>query len=233
MSIKRPLLLLFFGLSLVIKAQIIETTPYEYAIGASSGATFSSVSFSPRVLQNTQTGLTIGLTGRMAMGKNVGLQVELNYAQQGWDEKFESAYPTGEEDVPALPNYKYNRLLNYFQLPFCTHIRFGGKNTKTFINAGPQIGYLLSESTNENLNGAQPGRVNMQHDMAVQKKFEWGISGGLGIEIRTGIGCFSLEGRYLYALGDIYNTRREDPFSKASGQTIIVKLTYLTILKSQ
>jgi len=230
MSVKHPFLLLFLGLSLISKAQIIETTPYEYAIGASSGATFSSITFSPRVPQNNRVGLTAGLTGRMAMGKNVGLQVELNYAQQGWDEKFILADPTGEE-APEQPNYKYNRLLNYIQLPFYTHIQFGGKNTKVFVNAGPQIGYLLSESTNENLNGAQPGRVHMQHDMAVQKKFEWGISGGLGLEMRTGIGCFSLEGRYLYSLGDIYNTRREDPFSKASGQTIIVKLTYLTILK--
>jgi len=220
-------ILLLFGLVFVAKAQILETTPYEYALGLSGGTTFSSVTFSPRVLQNMRTGLTLGFTGRMAMGKNVGLQLELNYAQQGWDEKFEPEATEGE----AAPVYKYNRLLNYLQLPFYTHIQFGGNNVKGFVNAGPQIGYMIGESTNENLNGAKPGRVNMQHDMAVQKKFEWGISGGFGIEIRTSKGYFSIEGRYLYSLGDIFNTRQEDPFSKASGQTFTAKIAYLLPVK--
>ena len=223
------LLFLFFGFSFFTKAQIVVTTPYEFAYGVSGGTTFSTVSFSPRVLQNKLTGLTLGFTGRMTMGEHVGLQVELNYAQQGWSEKFEPE-DTGQENEGssvAVSNYRYSRTMNYFQLPFYTHVQFGGDNVKGFINAGPQIGFLISESTNENLNGAQPGRVNIQHDIAAQKKFEWGISGGAGIELRTGIGYFILEGRYLYSLGDIYNTRQEDPFSKASGQTITIKLSYL------
>ena len=223
------LLFLLLGVVVGLKSQIVVTTPYEFAYGLSGGTTFSSVSFSPRVLQNKRTGLTFGLTGRMTMGENVGIQLELNFAQQGWDENFETTEATEEDN--ALPsaqiNYQYSRLLNYFQLPFYTHVRFGGDKVKGFINAGPQIGYLIGESTRENLNGAQPGKVNIQHDMAAQKKFEWGISGGGGLEIRTAIGFFILEGRYLYSLGDIYNTRREDPFSKASGQVISVKLSYL------
>ena len=227
-----PLLFLLLGFSFLTKAQIVETTPYEFAYGVSGGATFSSVSFSPRVLQHNLKGMTFGITGRMTMGEHVGLQVELNYTQQGWNEKFEPEDVNEEnEEASAVTNYKYNRTMNYFQLPFYTHVQFGSDNVKGFINAGPQIGYLISESTRENLNGAQPGRVNIQHEMAAQKKFEWGISGGAGIEVRTGIGYFTLEGRYLYSLGDIYNTRQEDPFSKASGQTITVKLSYLIPVK--
>ena len=223
-----PLFFLLLGFSLFTKAQIVETTPYEYAYGVSRGATFSSVTFSPRVLQNNLKGMTLGFTGRMTMGEYVGLQVELNFAQQGWSEKFEPESTDEENEVTtAATKYKYNRTMNYFQLPFYTHVQFGGDKMKGFFNAGPQIGYLIGESTRENLDGAQPGRVNIQHEMAAQKRFEWGISGGAGIEIRTSIGYFILEGRYLYSLGDIYNTRREDPFSKASGQTITVKLSYL------
>ena len=207
------------------KAQIVLTTPYEYAYGISAGTTFSSVSFSPRVLQNMRTGLTLGLTGRMTMGENVGLQAEFNYSQQGWKERYEDA------DGRPLDQYKYSRLLNYLQFPFLTRVQFGDKKVKGFIVAGPQIGYMIGESTKENLNGAEPGRVSEQHNMSVQKRFEWGISGGGGIEIRTSIGYFLLEGRYLFSLGDIYNTRREDPFSKASGQIITAKLSYLMPVK--
>ena len=96
---------------------------------------------------------------------------------------------------------------------------------------GPKIGYALSESTDENLNGATPNLTNDQHDMPIDKRFEWGLCGGPGIELRTGIGCFLLEGRYYYALGDIYNSRKGDVFSKSSTQVISAKITYLIPIK--
>jgi hypothetical protein len=149
------------------------------------------------------------------MGENTGLQLELNYAQQGWNEEYETA-----------PEYRYSRRMDYLQAPFYTHVQFGGKNVKGFINAGPQIGYLLSESTTEN-DAEKPGGINAQHDMPVENKLEWGISGGAGIEIRSGIGYFLLEGRYYYSFGDIYSTKRKDYFSKASCQVFSAKITWL------
>jgi hypothetical protein len=199
-------------------SQIINTLPYEFSYGISAGTTFARVSFNPRVIQGYSTGMTFGITGRMTMGENVGLQLELNYAQQGWNEDFSET---------ETPDYRYHRKLNYIQMPFYTHVRFGGKTVKAFVNAGPQIGYFLSESTSDNLNDASPGRVNDQHNMPVEKKFEWGIGGGPGIELRTGIGYFLIEGRYFYSFADIYSTQRKDSFAKASTQTIIAKITYL------
>ncbi len=233
MKPKLYVFILLFTITIsAVRAQIIVTTPYEFSVGVSGGMTFSSVTFSPKVTQSMHTGTAFGLTGRLAMGEYVGLQVELNYVQQGWKEDFQSDDKNlSEEERDKLAKYKYNRTLNYLQLPFYTHIQFGGKSVKGFINAGPQIGYLTSESTSENLNGEKPGKVNEQHDMPVEKKFEWGISGGAGIEFRTGIGYFLLEGRYLYLLGDIYRTQRKDFFTKASGQTITAKISYLIPLK--
>ena len=204
----------------VVNAQIIITKPYEFSAGLSAGTTFSSVTFSPKVPQTNLMGMTFGLTGRMTMAKYVGLQAELNFVQQGWKEKYDE-----------WPELSYTRHMNYLQLPFYTHIQFGGDKVKGFINAGPQIGYLIGESTKDELNGETPGNVNEQHSLYAEKKFEWGISGGAGIEIHTGIGYFILEGRYLYSFGDIYNTTRADYFSKASGQTITVKLSYLIPFK--
>ena len=63
--------------------------------------------------------------------------------------------------------------------------------------------------------------------MPLEKKFDWGLCGGPGFELRTGIGSFLLEGRYYYALGDIFNSRKEDYFSKSSSQVISAKLTYM------
>ncbi|MDR0394155.1 MAG: PorT family protein [Tannerella sp.] len=229
MKLKTYVILCFTLMASTAGAQIIITTPYEFSVGISGGTTFSSVSFSPRVEQSTLPGMTFGLTGRMTMGEYVGLQLEINYAQQGWNEFFEitdNSTETETETEKVESDDKYTRRLNYLQLPFYTHVQFGGKNVKGFINAGPQIGYFISESTDENLKerGRQPA---MQHDMPVEKKFEWGISGGAGIEFRTGIGYFLLEGRYYYSFGDIYSTKVKDNFSKASSQIISAKISYL------
>ncbi|MDR1102858.1 MAG: PorT family protein [Tannerella sp.] len=193
----------------------------EWTVGASSGVTFASVGFSPKVQEDMLRGYLGGLTLRWITEKNLGLQVELNFKQQGWKENFD------ELEVPEGANYRFQRRMNYVELPFLTHIYFGGSRIRFFVNLGPQIGFLLGEHTTDNLNGAAPQNINEQHTLYADKRFEWGIGGGPGLEIRTRIGYFLLEGRYYYALSDFYNTRHQDVFSKASSQVISAKLTYM------
>lgn len=194
--------------------------PQEISVGASFGMNFSSVTFNPRVYTKMKQGYNGGLVLRWNTEKNLGLQTELNFSQQGWDEEFDV--------VEGSPVYNYGRTINYLEIPFFTHIYFGSNKFKFYINLGPQIGYAFSESTSENLNGASPNAGdNTQHNMPIEKKFGWGLCGGPGIELRTGIGYFLLEGRYYYALGDLYNTRKTDHFNKASSQVISARLIYL------
>lgn len=191
----------------------------ELAVGASCGTNFSSVSFSPKVKQKMLMGFHAGATLRWNTETNLGLQAELNFSQQGWQEEFETQ-----------PQYEYKRTINYLELPFLTHIYFGSKRVKVFVNLGPQIGYAFSESTSSNLDDNfkdEEKSDTFQHDKPIDKKFEWGLCGGPGLELRTGIGYFLLEGRYFYSLGDVYNSRKEDHFSRSASQTISVRLTYL------
>lgn len=192
------------------------TFKQELSVGASFGMNFSSISFAPKVNQKMKQGYQGGVTLRWITENHLGLQAEVNYAQQGWEEEFEEQ-----------PEYQYSRTINYVELPFLTHIYFGENRFKFFFNLGPKIGYALSESTVSNLNGAEPNRNNMQHDMPIEKKFDWGLCGGPGLELSTGIGHFLLEGRYYYALGDIYGSQKKDPFARSASQTIGVKFTYL------
>ena len=193
----------------------------EWAVGASGGVNFSSVSFRPKITQDKLIGYTGGLTARWLTEKNLGIQLEINLKQQGWSEVIEK---TDEQAV----NLFYIRKMNYVEIPLFTHIYFGGAKVRFFVNLGPQIGFFIQESTNQNLNGTKiPYRPNEQHTMPVERKFEWGLGGGPGLEFRSGIGYFLLEGRYHYSLSDFYSTRREDAFSKASYQIGAVKLTYL------
>lgn len=212
----KRLLLYIILLALPFIGQAQDVFKKELAVGASFGTNFSRVSFAPKVNQKMQMGLTGGLTLRWLTEKHLGLQAEVNFTQQGWAEKFEEQ-----------PQYQYNRSLTGFEVPFMTHIYFGSDRFRFFVNLGPKIGYIFSESTESNLDGATPNLNNDQHDLAIQKKFDWGLCGGPGIELRTGIGHFLLEGRYYYALGDLFYSTKSDPFAKSSLQTITAKLTYL------
>lgn len=193
----------------------------EIAFGASFGITESNVSFMPKVSTKMKMGFTGGAVVRWETEKNLGLQGEINFSQHGWAEKFENQ-----------PQYKYSRTLNYVDMPILTHIYFGSNRFKFFVNLGPKIGYSIGESTDSNLDGNEVIKVDKQHNMKVEKKFDWGLCGGPGIELRTGIGYFILEGRYYYALGDVFKSRKEDFFSKSSSQVISAKISYLLPFKT-
>lgn len=214
--IRKIIILSSLCLAVIIGSKAQSKFPQEVSVGASFGMNFSSVSFSPKVSTKMKQGYNGGLVLRWNSEKNLGLQTELNFSQQGWEEEFDD------------PKFNYSRTINYFEIPFFTHIYFGSNRFKFYVNLGPKLGYAFSESTKENLNGASPNSgKNEQHNMPIQKKFDWGLCGGPGIELRTGIGYFLLEGRYYYALGDIYNTRKSDVFSKASSQVISARVIYL------
>lgn len=223
----KGLVFLFAGLTFVFchPAQAQGTFRKEWSAGVSGGINASSVFFAPKVQQQLMMGYNGGVTIRWITEKNLGLQLEANFKQQGWNERFE--VPEGYPNPETYPDYRYIRRMNYLELPFLTHIYFGSERVRFFFNMGPQIGLLIGESTEENLRGANPNKTNDQHTMAAEKKFAWGLCGGPGLEVRTGIGCFQLEARYYYSLGDFYNTRRQDVFSKASPQVFSGKLSYL------
>ena len=104
-----------------------------------------------------------------------------------------------------------------------------------YFMAGPQIGYCLGESSERSeawttLPDGTPDRPNgltSQYSMPVERKFDYGIAGGLGVELNSRIGHFMLEGRYYYGLSDIYNNSKTDVFARSNNGTITVKLTYL------
>ncbi|MDR0536460.1 MAG: PorT family protein [Tannerellaceae bacterium] len=192
----------------------------ELSFGASFGMGISTVSFVPKVQQKQLTGYHFGGTLRWITEKNLGLQAEVNYSQQGWSELFDDA------------KYSYIRRLHFLDIPVLTHIYFGNKQVRFFVNLGPKIGFLLNEKTTENVIASpppvtQPAYTSEQWNMPVEKSFAWGLCGGPGIELRTAIGILQLEGRYYYALGDLFGNRKADYFPQSSSQVIYGKLTWL------
>ena len=70
--------------------------------------------------------------------------------------------------------------------------------------------------------------------MGVDKPFDYGLTGGLGCEVRIKNNhAIMLEGRYYFGLADIFNNKSADYFSVSSNQSILVSLSYMYNIKGR
>ena len=202
------------------------------AVGFNGGYNLSSVDFSPTIKQGLQPGYTGGLTLRYTTEKYFSLicaaQLELNFAQRGWDEMIED----GSHNT-------YQRTTNYVEIPFFAHIGWGKeeRGIQFFVNAGPQIGLFLNYAefygfTDEHPWDPtyRPNGITAQYGRKIENTLEYGIAGGAGMELKTTIGNFLIEGRYFFGLSDMFGNSKADPFGRSANTTITIKVTYLVDL---
>jgi hypothetical protein len=68
----------------------------------------------------------------------------------------------------------------------------------------------------------------IQQTKEIENRFDYGITGGLGVEFRTKkAGAFQLEARYHFGLGNVFNASKKDDFDKSNNQVISVGIVYL------
>lgn len=202
----------------------------DLAIGGGGGFVMNRMQFSPSVFkQSLKNGMTMGLTARYTCEKYFnmicGFQAEINYSQAGWKEKFDEG-----------SDLAYQRTIHYVQVPLFANLGFGRERggVKGFLVIGPQLGYCIGETEKKSGDWSKytPSRILVgglsQYDLKVQNKFEYGIAGGLGMDVSTRKGHhFLLEGRYFFALSDIFSNTKKDPFGRSANGTIYVKVSYL------
>ena len=198
-----------------------------WSIGVNGGMNMSKVSFEPSIKQKSKNGMAMGLTVRYMSEKYFkmmcGIQAEVNYVQRGWNENIED----GTENT-------YERTMNYVEIPLLAHLAFGkdasDKGVKFFVNAGPQFSFFLSESEDMSENwdtSYRPNGIVQQYGKMVENKFDYGILGGAGLELSTGVGHFLLEGRYYYGLADFWGSSKKDEFGRSGHSYMGIRLTYL------
>lgn len=201
------------------------------ALGFNGGYNLSSVDFSPTIKQGLQPGLTGGFTLRYTTEKYFALicaaQLEVNFAQRGWNELIDDG-----------SNNTYNRTTNYIEVPFFAHLGWGKeeRGLQFFINAGPQVGLYLKNDKEEYYGYSEeypwdesnrPNNITEQYGKAIENTLEYGIAGGLGLELKTNIGNFIIEGRYFFGLSDMFGNSKADPFGRSANTTITGKISYL------
>lgn len=235
------LLALLMGLGITASAQVGEHRN-NFSIGVNGGYLMSSVKFTPKVPQGQHGGMTGGVSFRYVCEKYFkticSVYAEVNYAQAGWKEDI----LTKENDPVLIDGTQealaYSRTINYVQIPVFAHLAWGReeRGINFFVNAGPQFGVYLSESTTTNfdlstkIDSSTPrvSSVVAQDTMAVENKFDYGIALGVGAEYSIPkVGHILAEVRYYYGLGSIYGTTKRDNFGTSNFGQIVFKLAYL------
>ena len=236
------LILIFYFLFGEAHAQVGDYRT-DLAVGVSGGYMLSNVGFVPEVPQGMLGGLTGGVTIRYTCEKYFmsicSIVAEINLAQTGWKEDIKDQDNKAvyyADDPDHLHPLQYERRMNYLQIPLMARLGWGRerKGFQAFFQLGPQIGVFLSDKIKTNVvagrstENARASQVMAQDTMAVQRKFDYGIVGGAGIEYsHPKLGHFLLEGRYYYGLGDMYNNSKSDYFGRSNFGQIVIKASWL------
>lgn len=210
-------------LSFVANAQI-EQPRRILEVGFAGGMSMNKMDFQPTIRQTYLNGINGGITLRYTSEKYFSMicaaQMEVNFSQRGWKEDFDDE--TGNS---------YSRTLNYIEVPLLAHLSWGKeeRGLQFFVNLGPQFGFFIGDS--EDYIGSwrpeeRPQSIRPVYGKEVEKKFDYGIAGGLGVELKTKAGNFFVEGRYYYGLSDIYGNSKTDDFGRSANQTIYIRAGY-------
>lgn len=193
-------------------------------IGVSGGLNLSRMEFQPSIRQGLRQGFNGGISARYTSEKYFSMicatQIEVNFSQRGMIEDFDDG-----------TSNNYSRQLNYIEVPFFAHVSWGKEERgfQFFLNLGPQLGYCIGES--EKYNGDwniadRPVSISPLYGKAIENKFEYGIAGGLGLEYKSKIGNFFIEGRYFYGLSDIFRNSKTEDFGRSANTTITARIGY-------
>jgi len=213
------------GLFLLLNFQLLtlaqdQTFTKEFYFGVKDGLVFSRVKFKPNVEQNLYTGNTAGFLFRMISEPHVGIQLEFNYLQKGWEEKPLSG-----------STQSYIHKINYFEIPVMTHANLGSKAFGVTLNLGPSVAFLLSDS--QGMNPASPG-IPASPDIPywgkpIDSTVDFLFTGGMGAEYHfKHLGSLSVDARVFYSLTNLYDSKK---YAYDPSQTNGVQVTFAYICR--
>jgi len=241
---RRIVVVLFSFLSLSLYAQQ-ERFLHEIAVGANGGINFSQVSFLHNLpamfVQLGDIGMRggpkVGISARYISMKHFGVQLEINYIQGGWKERFRDGDYVRDPDGKPIDfsGVKISRRLDYIEIPFLSHIYFG-KKTRFFVNVGPKLGILAYYGDlKDNLTSEQIGVFNPNDPRIYDRghnSFDYGLSIGGGLDLQIGRLHTIVEGRYTFGFGDVYSNSKSDIYQRSNNQDVAVTVGFLLPVKT-
>jgi len=195
-------------------------------IGITQKLNIPLVYFDPIITQTVKFGYHGGFVFRHISQPGLGLQMELNFSQRGWNGSVPDSI-SSQNTIVSFTSYKKN--LNYIEFPFMTNITFGKKSAKFLINVGAMLSYLIYQKQEGDLSDDQLGAYDQLE--RIDNNFDFGICIGAGLSRKTSIGIFQFEARYNQSLTNIFSNTPDDIFSHSKAIVIGAGVTYLFEIK--
>jgi len=157
----------------------------------------------------------------------MGSVFELKYTQKGGENFFPvevqiNDTTTGTAFVP------YDLKLNYVTFSYQATASIGKGKTRLNLYAGPEIGYLLSESLK-----FTTVEITEGYKKNIDFKPSFGLNFGAGIERAIGKSTLNLDFIYSHGLSNIYKSKSVNTALFYRNQVFMLNLSYLLNLKKK
>lgn len=229
------LLVLLTGVS-VASAQTRSNFEEEVSVGVHGGLNLSQVRFLHNDITYSSNlgdlgyrkGAEMGASVRFIAQKHFGVQLEVDYLQNGWKEKWTNPMAINEVEFQGAT---IERGLNYLSIPLLAHIYFGDKH-RLFVNFGPRMAFLLnSGKTKHTLSDSQMEilQTNNPNDPRINEDIEpnntdYALCAGAGYEFHISKLSVLAEARWNYGLHDVFEHSRSAVFQRSNSQTFTFTL---------
>ncbi len=146
-----------------------------------------------------------------------GIQAELNFANRGWKEIYDSSYT-------------YVRKVEYFEIPLLTHLRFGKKHFRYVFNLGPYLGihrgYQESFEPFDAQSVLPEPDTNNYFGKRVDNLLELGFALDAGLGYQTSAGLIMIKGRFSHGVTSIFTEYPEGQFRSSPWRNFFIGVSY-------
>jgi hypothetical protein len=196
------LVALLFGLPAVARS---ETRLGAFA-GPSSFSQVYSVEASDLPTLDSRSGFAAGLVVDVAVGRRLRIVVAPGWVSKG------ATLVSGflpEEYFPA------ERRLGYVEVPVLLRVGAGTGAVRPYLTAGPSLGYLARQTIFRENEG-------IERDLGgLYARWDFGLSGGGGVELGSGDTRVFLEARYTWGLANVAAAGRDAATRNRGWQALV------------
>lgn len=162
-------------------------------------------------------GYSGGFIANLMAEKYAGVQIEVNFANRGWQESLDSTYT-------------YKRSMRYLEIPILTHISLGKKRFRYVFNLGPYMAFHRKttetyEILNTNLAGANGDSISSL-GLPIDSKFDLGFIFDVGFGVNTSVGIFQIKARYSQGVINVFNKYPESIYRYSQMRNVYFGVSY-------
>lgn len=197
--------------TLIVSTISVATAQME--VGVRGGFLTSSRSFKPDRKSSNVANTNYGLIFTCFGQKYLGVQIEAALTQRG------GKYMVGDS--------AYKLTQQMVELPIMSQARISYKGVSLLLNVGPYFGYVLNQTEDITYQGVTT-TTDIKFIKTYDRRFQYGLTGGPGVNVLLGPIAVQGEVRYYYGLSHLYNPAADiaPAESQETGLGVFVGIMY-------